>query len=163
MSPEELIERFGSRFDEASVSLDEATVITTREKLLDDLAYLKAGGFDFLADLSGVDWLGREPRFWLAYHLYSMEDKHRIRLKVGVPEHDTVVPTVTELFPGANFMEREVFDMLGIEFSGHPDLRPILLPDDWESGHPHRKDHDLGGVKTQFKGHFIPPVDQRLH
>ena len=162
MSPEELIEHLGSRFGEASVSLGEATVITTRESLVDDIAFLKEEGFDFLSDIAGTDWPDEDPRFWLAYHLYSMEQKHRIRVKVGVPVDDAVVPTVTEIFPGAEFMEREVFDMLGIDFAGHPDMRRILLPEDWE-GHPHRKDHDLGGVKTQFKGHFIPPVDQRLH
>jgi len=162
LSPEELIERLRSRFDEASVSLGEATVITTREKLVEEIAFLKGDGFDFLSDVTGTDWPEQEPRFWIAYHLYSMEQKHRIRVKIGVPIEDLVVPTITEIFPGADFMEREVFDMLGIDFSGHPDMRRILLPEDWE-GHPHRKDHDLGGVRTQFKGHFIPPVDQRLH
>jgi len=165
VTPEELVERLGSRFDEVSVAHGEVTAVTTREKIVEVLSSLKTEpglAFDFLADISGTDWPDRELRFWVAYHLYSMDEKHRLRVKVGVTENGAHIPTVTGLFPGANFLEREVFDMLGVEFDGHPDLRRILLPEDWE-GHPHRKDEELGGVKTQFKGTFIPPVDQRLH
>lgn len=165
MTPEELAERLESRFDDVVLAYGEVTVITAREKIVEQLESLKADAdlrFDFLADVSGTDWPDRDPRFWVAYHLYSMEKKHRLRVKVGAPESDTHIPTVTGVFPGADFLEREVYDMLGVEFDGHPDMRRILLPEDWE-GHPHRKDEELGGVKTQFKGAYIPPVDQRLH
>jgi NADH-quinone oxidoreductase subunit C len=166
VTPEELVERLGPRFDDISLAHGEVTVVTTRERLVEQLVALKGDpelGFDFLADVSGTDWPDRDLRFWVAYHLYSIEGKHRLRLKVGVPENDAHVPTITEVFPGADFLEREVYDMLGVEFDGHPDMRRILLPEDWD-GHPHRKDEELGGVRTQYKGGaFIPPIDQRLH
>jgi NADH-quinone oxidoreductase subunit C len=165
LTPDELLARLAPRFGDASVSLDELTVITGRDALLDDLAFLRTEeglGFDYLADVSAVDWPDQDLRFWVSYHLYSMAEKHRVRIKVGLREDDAHLPTITDLFPGANFMEREVYDMLGVTFDGHPDLRRILLPEDWPT-HPHRKDEELGGVKTQFKGAFIPPIDQRLH
>ena len=145
MTPEELVKRLGSHFDDTSLAYGEVTMITTREELVDQLAALKEDPdlrFDFLSDISGADWPDRDPRFWVAYHLYSMEGKHRLRLKVGVSEDDAHIPTSTGVFPGAGFLEREVFDMLGVEFDGHPDMRRILLPEDWE-GHPHRKDEEL--------------------
>ena len=156
--------RLGSRFGDV-VASDCLTVVTRRERLLDDLAFLRDEpglAFDFLSDLTGTDWPGRDLRFWVAYHLYSVKEKHRVRVKVGVPEADPHLPTATKLWPGADFMEREVFDMLGVVFDDHPDMRRILLPEDWE-GHPHRKDHELGGVNTRFRGALVPPIDQRLH
>jgi NADH-quinone oxidoreductase subunit C len=165
VTPAELLERLSDRFDDGFVSRDEITVITDRASLLEDLAFLKSEAgldFDYLADVSATDWPGRELRFWLAYHLYSIAEKHRICLKVGLAEDDAHAPTITELFPGANFMEREVYDMFGVVFDDHPDLRRILLPEDWTI-HPQRKDEELGGVRTQYKGAFVPPVDQRLH
>jgi NADH-quinone oxidoreductase subunit C len=165
VTPEELVERLGARFGDVSLAYGEVTAITSREELVEQLEALKEDrdlGFDFLSDVSGTDWPDNDLRFWVAYHLYSLEGKHRVRVKVGVSESDAHIPTITGLFPGADFLEREVYDMLGVEFDGHPDMRRILLPEDWE-GHPHRKDEELGGVKTQYKGGaFIPPVDQRL-
>jgi len=164
-SPEELLEALGSRFEDGFVARDEVTVIGSAETLVADLEALKADkalSFDFFADVSATDWPGRDPRFWVAYHLLSLKHNHRLRIKVGVSESDPHLPTVTGVFPGAEFMERELYDMLGVIFDGHPDLRRILLPEDWDI-HPHRKDYELGGVKTQYKGGaFIPPVDQRL-
>jgi NADH-quinone oxidoreductase subunit C len=165
VSPEELAQALEGRFDEVTVALGEVTCVVARENLVARLTELRdedALGFNFLSDLSGVDWPEREKRFWIAYHLLSLEHGHRVRLKVGVAEDDAVIPTATGVFPGAEFMEREVFDMLGVDFEGHPDMRRILMPEDWE-GHPHRKDYDLGGVKTQYKGAYIPPVSERLH
>jgi NADH-quinone oxidoreductase subunit C len=94
------------------------------------------------------------------YELRSVEHAHRLRVKVGLSDDDPTVPTVTSLFPTADWHEREVWDLFGIVFDGHPNLERILLPDDWE-GHPLRKDEELGGVGTQYKGAFIPPVDER--
>lgn len=165
MTPEALQDALSAHFDEILGARGEVTVITERERLLDDLAFLAEEpglSFNFLADVSATDWPGRERRFWVAYHLYSLEENHRVRVKVGLAEDDAHLPTVIERFPGANFMEREVYDMLGVTFDGHPDLRRILLPEDWTI-HPHRKDEELGGVRTAYKGAFIPPVDQRLH
>ena len=89
-----------------------------------------------------------------------MEEKHRLRLKVGLPGEDAQAPSVTPMFPTANWQEREVFDFYGIVFDGHPDLTRIMMPDDWE-GYPLRKTEALGGVPTWFVGATMPPIDER--
>ena len=93
-----------------------------------------------LTDLTVVDRLGEQPRFEVVYHLYSVAKNHRVRLKVGVPEDAPVVASATALYASADWMEREAFDLYGIRFDGHPDLRRILLYDEFE-GHPLRKDY----------------------
>ena len=110
--------------------------------------------------MTATDHPGKDPRFWVVYELRSVEHAHRLRVKVGLPGDDPHVPSVTPLFPTADWHERETWDLFGIVFDGHPDLDRILLPDDWE-GHPLRKDEELGGVGTQYHGAFIPPVDER--
>jgi NADH-quinone oxidoreductase subunit C len=163
MGPEELARRVGGRFPDALVARGEVTLSIRREELLDALAWLREEsdlGFSFLSDVSCTDWPGRDPRVWMAYHLYSFEHRHRIRVKVGLSDGDLRVDSVTPMFPAANWHEREVFDLFGVIFEGHPDLRRILLPDEWE-GHPLRKDEPLGGVVTRYKGATIPPPDER--
>ncbi|MEX1046308.1 MAG: NADH-quinone oxidoreductase subunit C [Actinomycetota bacterium] len=163
MNAEELADRIAPRFPETVVARNEATVTIDPSELVASLEYLrdeKDLAFDSLSDASATDWPGREPRFWLAYHLYSMTHRHRVRLTAGVPEERASIRSVTGMFPGANWLEREVFDFFGINFEGHPDLTRILMPDDWE-GHPLRKDYGLGGVPTRYHGAFIPPVDER--
>ncbi|MEE9181222.1 MAG: NADH-quinone oxidoreductase subunit C, partial [candidate division NC10 bacterium] len=124
---------------------DEVTITVAREAIDRICRFLKEDPdlrYDFLADLCGVDWWGkREPRFEVVYHLYSIPRGDRIRLKVRVPD-ETEVPTVTGVWLTANWHEREVFDMFGLRFAGHPDLRRILMPEDWE-GHPLRKDYPV--------------------
>lgn len=112
----------------------------------------KAAGFELGADLTAVDYLGvREPRFRVVVVLLSVSHGVRVRLLVDVPDdEDPVVPSLTPVWPGLSFFEREAFDMFGIRFEGHPDLTRILMPDDWE-GHPLRKDYDTGAVPVQFK------------
>jgi NADH-quinone oxidoreductase subunit C len=152
-----------ARFPDAVEARGEVTVVVARDDLHRALASLREDSdlaFDVLADITATDWPDRVPRFWIAYELYSMRRTHRIRVKVGLPEDDAVVPSIVPLYPGANWYEREVFDMYGVEFEGHPDLRRIIMPDDW-TGHPLRKDYSLGGVDTAYKGAFIPPVDER--
>ena len=100
--------------------------------------------FAFLAFVSGVDWLGSSPRFEVVYHLRSIEKACRIGLKVPVPDESLAVPSVTSLWSTADWMEREVFDLYGITFTGHPNLKRIMMPDEWE-GHPYRKDFPLEG------------------
>ena len=159
----ELADRVRGRFADVLVAREEVTAIVGRDDLLDALVALRDDAdlsFDFLSSLTATDWPNQDPRFWVAYELRSMAAKHRLRLKVGVPEADPHIPSVTGLFPTANWHEREVFDFYGIVFDGHPDLTRILLPDDWE-GFPLRKDEELGGVNTRYRGAFIPPVDQR--
>jgi NADH-quinone oxidoreductase subunit C len=128
----------------------EVTAIVPREFIVEVCAELKAmpdAQFDFLADLVGAD-LGveEEPRFEVNYHLFSTKKHHRLRLKVLLNDDDTHVPTVTRVWRTANWHERETFDFFGVIFDGHPDLRRILLPDDWQ-GYSLRKDFPLRGYE----------------
>ncbi len=143
---ERLRERLGQgAIIETSESLGEVTVVLARDalvaaaKILRDEPELR---FDFLSDLCGVDWKGRRERFDVVYHLYSMKHNVRLRLKVRLTEEELSIPSVSEIWPTANWHERETFDMFGIEFTGHPDLRRILNPDDFE-GFPFRKDFPI--------------------
>ena len=142
----ELIRRLRARFSEAigEATLDrkQAIVVVQPGRFLDACDYLRTEEkFDFLTDLTAVDWYGREKRFDLILNLYSFSHNQRLRLKVPLGE-DTHCPSVTGLWGTANWLERECFDMFGIVFDGHPDLRRILLPDGWK-GHPLRKDYDI--------------------
>lgn len=103
----------------------------------------------FLSEVMAADYYPSVPRFGISYQLYSMLYNRRLRLKVMWSEGDPDVPSVTELWPAANWHEREVYDMFGIPFDGHPDLRRLLMPPDWE-GHPLRKDYPLGYETVQF-------------
>ena len=157
------IDAVRERFPDAVEARGEVTVVVERGELLDRLRELRDAdgfGFDFLSDVTASDWPDRDPRFWLAYHLYSSRHRHRVRVKVGLPDGDPTAPSVVGLYPTADWFERELFDMYGVRFEGHPDLRRILMPDDWD-GHPLRKDYGIGGVGTMYKGAFIPPVDER--
>jgi NADH-quinone oxidoreductase subunit C len=141
----------------------EVSVSLGREDLLPALEAFRADPalrLDFLSSVTATDWPGRDPRFWVVYELSSSDLRHRLRVKVGLREDDLHVPSITGLFPTADWHERETFDFYGVVFDGHPDLRRILLPDDWE-GWPLRKTEELGGVDTRYHGAFIPPVDRR--
>ncbi len=110
-------------------------------------------GFQVAEDITAVDyWQRREPRFDIVYHLFSYEHADVIALRVPVAEGEAV-PSITGVFPGANWYEREIYDMFGIPFEGHPDLRRIIMPYDWE-GHPLRKDYPLGYEEPQFTFNF---------
>lgn len=100
--------------------------------------------FDFLALVSGVDWLGRSPRFEVVYHLRSTVHNHRLGIKVDVPDETLTVPSLEPLWRAADWMEREVYDLYGVIFEGHPNLTRIMMSEDWE-GHPYRKDYPLAG------------------
>jgi NADH-quinone oxidoreductase subunit C len=163
MPPDDLAERLSSRFADVTSARGEATLIAGRRELARILEELRADpdlSFGLLSSITATDWPGRSPRFWVAYHLYSLEHAHRVRVSVGVPEEDAVLPSITARYPAANWYEREVFDLFGLRFDGHPSLTRILMPDDWP-GHPLRKDYSLGGVGTRYRGAFIPPVDER--
>ena len=131
-------------------ALGEMTIVVPAEHIVAACSYFKTnaeGRFDFLADLCGVDrGPEEEPRFEVNYHLFSTTIHHRLRLKVVVNEDDAHVPTVTGVWRTANWHERETFDLMGVIFDGHPDLRRILLPDDWQ-GHALRKDFPLRGYE----------------
>lgn len=131
-------------------ALGETTISVAREHIVAVCRFMKSSpgpGFDFLADLCGFDrGPEEEPRFEVNYHLFSTERYHRIRLKVLLHEEDVHVPTVTGIWRTANWHERETYDLFGVIFDGHPDLRRILLPDDWQ-GHALRKDFPLRGYE----------------
>jgi NADH-quinone oxidoreductase subunit C len=159
----ELADRLSARYPDAISARGEVSIVVERSELVPTLGALREDPelrLDFLSSIAASDWPGRSPRFWLSYDLYSTERHHRLRVKVGVSEDDPHAPSVVELFPGANWHERENYDFFGIVFDGHPDLSRILLPEGWE-GFPLRKDEELGGVNTRYKGAFIPPVDRR--
>ena len=101
--------------------------------------------FDYIVHVSSVDWPEDEERFEVVYEVYSVRKRQRIRLKARVPEADCIVDSLTDIWKGAEFMEREVYDMMGIRFRNHPDLRRILMPDEYEEGYPLRKDFPLQG------------------
>jgi NADH-quinone oxidoreductase subunit C len=119
------------------------TVIVPATRLLEVAQHLKAAGFDFCSDVTASDWPQRPQRFDVIYALYSIRDRQRIRVKVRAAENEPV-PSVTAVWPAANWLEREVWDMFGVAFTGHPDLRRMLMPEDWQ-GHPQRKDYPLEG------------------
>jgi len=140
-------EKFPQAVEETVCFRDEHTIRVKREHLLEVSRFLKedpATTFNFLSDLCGVDYMGREPRFEVVYHLYSMEHKHRLRMKVSLSESDLSIPSVVSIWKTANWHERECFDLLGITFSDHPDLTRILTPDGF-TDHPLRKDFPLRG------------------
>ena len=127
----------------------ETTVVVPLEHLVRTAEYLVTEPslrFSFLSDITTVDRYPIEPRFEVNYHLLSIERRERLRLKVRVPGNEPVVPSVTPVWPTANWHEREIFDLFGIRFQGHPDLRRILMPEDWE-GYPLRKDYPVEGYR----------------
>jgi NADH-quinone oxidoreductase subunit C len=127
----------------------ETTVVVPEQRLVRVAEYLASEPslrFTFLSDLTTVDRFPMEPRFELNYHLLSIERSLRLRLRVRVAGAQPEVPTVTGVWPTANWHERESFDLFGIRFRGHPDLRRILMPEEWE-GHPLRKDYPVEGFR----------------
>ena len=127
----------------------EITVVVPREhlkRIADYLATEPSLRFSFLSDITPVDRFPIEPRFEINYHLVSIDRRDRLRLKVKLAGNDPVLPSVTGVWPTANWHEREAYDLFGIRFEGHPDLRRILMPDDWE-GHPLRKDYPTEGYR----------------
>jgi NADH-quinone oxidoreductase subunit C len=134
----------GVRFDR-----DELTIYLERGAIREACAILRDNPdcpFNFLSDVTCVDWYPSEPRFEVVYHLLSMPNKERVRLKVKLHGSSPAVDSIVPIWPAANFFEREVFDLFGVRFSGHPYLRRIQMPEDWE-GHPLRKDYPVEGYR----------------
>jgi NADH-quinone oxidoreductase subunit C len=129
-----------------SLYVGDWTLIVPAARLLEVARHLRDSEdarFDFCSDVTAADWPARPERFDVVYCLYSTRLRHRVRVKVRAGDGQTV-PSVTGLWPSANWLEREVFDMFGVKFGGHPDPRRILMPEEWQ-GHPQRKDYPLEG------------------
>ncbi len=172
---------YGSWFDEATDALERAypdfadaiervmvyrgelTLFLRTERLLEVARVLRddpALRFELCSSVNGVDYISDERRLHSVAHLTSMTNRRRIRLEVSVPVDDPHVPSLTPIYPTANWHERETWDFFGIIFDGHPALTRIEMPDDWP-GHPQRKDYPLGGVPVEYKGAQVPPPDER--
>jgi NADH-quinone oxidoreductase subunit C len=124
----------------------ELTLTVAPEKIVDAAAAAKAAGYNFFEDLTAVDWYPSEPRFQLSYSLLSHKLKQRIRVVARVGADHAKIDSITRVWPAANFYEREVFDLFGVHFSGHPRLTRIMMPDNW-NGHPLRKDYPVEGYR----------------
>lgn len=180
-----LRDRFTAAFDGLEVLgfRGELTLIAQPSQIIDLLTFCRDEPdvrCELLADLSAVHWPGgtrretaQETTGWpnyefdqgdgrieVDYVLYSLAHGHRFRLRVNLPDTGAEIASATGIYAAANFMEREVYDFMGVRFEGHPNLVRIHMPDDWE-GHPHRKDYPLGGVEVQYKGATVPPPDER--
>jgi len=133
----------------------ETTVVVPRELLRATAEYCRANlQFNFLSDATSVDRFPAEPRFEVNYHLVSIPNKCKVRLRTRLRGSDPVVDSMVPVWPGADWLEREIYDLMGIRFNGHPDLRRILLPDDWE-GHPLRRDYPTEGFRD-VPATFLP-------
>lgn len=151
METNQIVEQVKNRFPDAVVEVvpsfdNQVGIVVKRENLYETARYLKEDpslAFNYLADLSGVDYLGkREKRFEVVYNLYSFNHKHRIRLKVQLFEDETV-DSVVGLWKSADWHERETYDLVGIIFNNHPNLTRLMMPEDYDEGHPLRKDYPL--------------------
>lgn len=132
--------------NDARFDFGELTLTIAATEIRAACSTVQAAGYNFFEDMTAVDWYPLSPRFQLSYHILSHARKERIRLRVLLDEAEPSVDSITPVWPGANFFEREVFDLFGIHFAGHPDLRRIMLPDDWK-GHPLRKDYPVEGYR----------------
>ena len=142
--------RFGDSITPAQAFRGEVTTIVETAKIVDVCRFLKEElEFNYLSDITGIDYYPDEPRFALCYHLLSLPHGHTLRLKAFWSEGEDPVPSITKLWRAANWEEREAYDMFGIQFSGHPDLRRLLMPEDW-MGFPQRKDYPLGYETVRF-------------
>ncbi|MGP0566482.1 NADH-quinone oxidoreductase subunit C [Nitrospina sp. 32_T5] len=158
MTGEELVEKVRASLPDAiiraEVTLGDAVVHVQPENLLKVAGFLKESpelDFHYLSHITGVDYLEeeREPRFEAVYELHNLDRGDSIRLRVGLDEDDPKVPTVSEVWKGALFPERELFDMFGFQVEGHPNLKRLIMPEDWE-GHPLRKDYPLVVEEVAF-------------
>jgi NADH-quinone oxidoreductase subunit C len=160
---EEAYPGFADAIEKVIVDRGELTLHIVPEKIAEVCQIMRdddALRFELCSSVSGVDYLGSdERRLHVVYQLTSMTYRRRVRLEAAVPA-DGSLPTVTSVYPTADWQEREAYDMFGVIFTGHPNLTRILMPDDWE-GFPQRKDYPLGGVPVEYKGAEIPPPDQR--
>lgn len=131
---------------DAKFDRGELTLTIAPDEICAAAAAVKEAGYNAFEDLTAVDWFPSAPRFQVSYHILSHAYKERLRLRTLVDEVAPAVESITSLWPAANFYEREVFDLFGIRFENHPNLRRIMMPDEWE-GHPLRKDYPVEGYR----------------
>jgi len=164
-----LLEALQSRFPDAVLSVqedqrrNELSVRVVRDRIVDVMRFLHddpSAAFDHITDVCSVDYLDDPERFEVIYHVLSLPHGTRLRVKARVPEEDPTIATVTAIWKGANFMEREVYDLMGIRFTGHPDLRRIFMPDNYDEGYPLRKDFPTEGRGWRSTFEFIPRLDE---
>ncbi len=161
----EALERFTGHFKAQVIATHsdhgDDTAVVKRDRLVDMVTFLRddpALAFELLSDVTAVDYLGvKEPRFEVVYHFYSVSKNHRLRIKVPLEEREPSLPSVVSLYKSALWMEREAFDLYGIVFEGHPDLRRILMYEEFE-GHPLRKDYEM-----EHRQPRIPPRPGQSH
>ena len=131
---------------DAKFDRNELTITVARDSIIAAGQAVQKADYNFLEDVTAVDWYPSEPRFQITYHVLSMSLKERIRLVVRLDSEDASIDSITPIWPSANFYEREVFDLFGVHFGGHPNLKRIMMPEDW-NGHPLRKDYPVEGYR----------------
>ncbi|HTW45823.1 MAG TPA: NADH-quinone oxidoreductase subunit C [Acidobacteriaceae bacterium] len=131
---------------DAQYDRDELTLTIAKDHIREAASVVQQAGYNFLEDVTCVDWYPSEPRFHVVYHILSHKLKERVRLVAPVETIDCTIDSITPVWPSANFYEREVWDLFGVRFNGHPGLRRIMMPEEWE-GHPLRKDYPVEGYR----------------
>lgn len=167
MKTTEVVQKLKEKYQASIVNeitlLDQITLEVKKEQLKEILAALKSeheGGYEVLMDLTGVDYLEPTKRTQLVYELHNPQNYARLRVTVFA-ERDEAMPSVTDLWRGADWYERELYDLFGVHFEGHPDLKRILMPDDW-IGHPLRRDYALTEEVVQFKHGVKPKIPSEI-
>jgi NADH-quinone oxidoreductase subunit C len=133
-------------FIDARWDRDELTLTIAREHIVAAAHAVQQAGYNFLEDVTAVDWFPASPRFQISYHIVSHKLKERIRLRVMIDEASASLDSIVPVWPSANYYEREIFDLFGVRFDGHPNLRRIMMPEEWE-GYPLRKDYPVEGYR----------------
>lgn len=141
-----LLERGPALLLDGKIDRGELTLEIAPERIVEACQAMRAQGYNLLSSLTATDWFPTEPRFRVVYHLANLAGRKRLRLAARVSGDDPRIETVTSVWPAANWYEREVFDLFGVQFTGHPGLTRLLLPEDWE-GHPLRKDYPIEGIR----------------
>src|SRR5437588_8860202 len=140
------VKALSSLATDAKFDRNELTITVARENIIAACEALKQAGYNFFEDVTAVDWYPSEPRFQITYHFLSMSLKERLRLIVRLDSDDAALDSITPVWPAANFYEREIFDLFGVHFVGHPNLRRIMMPENWK-GYPLRKDYPVEGYR----------------
>jgi len=147
-----LVERFGAAIESGTSQFDQTILYVSAANIVEVCEFLRAEHtFNRLSSVTALDWYPQEPRFEIVYLLHSVKEASRLRIKVRLPGENPTIDSVTSVWAGANWYEREVFDLFGVTFTHHPDLRRIMMPEGWE-GHPLRKDFPIHGHKYDYSG-----------